>query len=473
MSVLKRRLDQPPAASPNDPRYWDAVDLEGELKRVFQICHECRMCVGYCGTFPSVFAAVDRDIEKRGAEGAEKLSAPDFMRASDLCWQCKLCYIKCPYTEDEGASELVDFPRLMAREKAQRARREGVAIVDKVLGEPGLLGKLGGGAMAPLTNFVNRNRLMRKVAEAVTGVSAEFPLPPLDPEPFPRWMAKHEPPAGAGAAGEVILFATCYGDYNQTSVSRAAVRVLEHQGYRVLRPQGEVCCGMPNLDGGDVDAMVKKVHANVEVLLPHVEAGKKIVVPAPTCSYTMRKEWPLYVDTPEVRAVSAATMDLMQFLDWLRREKKLKKDFKRSLGPVSYHTACHLRAQKIAYPGMRVLGLVPDTDVRLVEQCSAVDGTWGMKAEYYEMGRKYAQKLVEGILDDERTHEGASDGGGAAKPLVVSDCALASLRILRETGRRVLHPVEAISEAYGLSAGDSAAESQADVPRAVAVNDRT
>jgi glycerol-3-phosphate dehydrogenase subunit C len=446
MSVLKRRPDQPPAAGPNDPRYWDANDLQDETKRVFQICHECRMCVGYCGTFPSIFAAVDRDIETRGAEGAEKLTALDFTRASDLCWQCKLCYIKCPYTEDEGASELVDFPRLMAREKAQRARREGVAIVDKVLGEPGLLGKLGGGVMAPLTNFVNRNRLMRKVAEAVTGVSAEFPLPPLDPEPFPGWLAKRKPAPDAGSAGEVILFSTCYGDYNQTSVSRAAVDVLEHQGYRVSRPRGEVCCGMPNLDGGDVEAMVKKVRANVEVLLPHVEAGKKIVVPAPTCSYTMRKEWPLYVDSPEVRAVSAATMDLMQFLDGLRREKTLKKDFKKSLGPVSYHTACHLRAQKIAYPGMRVLGLVPDTDVRLVEQCSAVDGTWGMKADYYEMGRKYAQKLASEITDDDRVT------GEGAKPLVVSDCALASLRILRETGRRVLHPVEAISEAYGLSA---------------------
>ncbi len=135
---------------------------------------------------------------------------------------------------------------------------------------------------------------------------------------------------------------------------------------------------------------------------------------------------------------------------------------------MSYHTACHLRAQKIAYPGMRVLGLVPDTDVRLVEQCSAVDGTWGMKAEYYEMGRKYAQKLVSAIVEDDRA-------GGSAKPLVVSDCALASLRILRETGRRVLHPVEAISEAYGLSASDSAADSDQDVPRAVAVaaNDRT
>jgi len=96
-------------------------------------------------------------------------------------------------------------------------------------------------------------------------------------------MAKHKPAPDAGSAGEVILFSTCYGDYNQTSVSRAAVDVLEHQGYRVVRPRGEVCCGMPNLDGGDVDAMVKKVRANVEVLLPHVEAGKKIVVPAPTC----------------------------------------------------------------------------------------------------------------------------------------------------------------------------------------------
>jgi len=395
------------------------------------------MCVGYCGTFPSIFAAVDRDIEKKRAEGAERLGEQDFVRASDLCWQCKLCYIKCPYTEDEGASELVDFPRLMAREKAQRARREGVAVVDVVLGEPGLIGQLGGGARAPVTNLVNKNRLLRKIGEAITGVSAEFPLPPLDPLPFPKWMARHQAPEGAGAAGEVVLFATCYGDYNQTSVSRAAVRVLEHQGLRVVRPRGEVCCGMPNLDGGDVEAMVKKVNANVAVLLPHVKAGKKIVVPAPTCSYTMRKEWPVYVDSDDTRAVAAATMDLMQFLDSLRRAKTLKTDFKKSLGDIPYHTACHLRAQKIAFPGMRVLSAVPDTDVRMVDQCSAVDGTWGMKAAYYEMGRKYAQKLVREVND-------------APEGLVVTDCALAALRIQKETQRRVVHPVEAVSEAYGL-----------------------
>jgi len=152
MSVIPRRPASPPATSPDDARYWNAADLRGEAKRVFQVCHECRMCVGYCGSFPALFAAVDRDIENNRAEGAEKTTLEDLRLVSDLCWQCKLCYIKCPYTADEGASELLDFPRLMAREKAQRARSEGVALVDQLLGEPGTLGKLGGGLKAPLSD---------------------------------------------------------------------------------------------------------------------------------------------------------------------------------------------------------------------------------------------------------------------------------------------------------------------------------
>src|SRR5262249_4443690 len=151
----------------------------------------------------------------------------------------------------------------------------------------------------------------------------------------------------------------------------------------------------------DVAAMQEKVKVNIASLLPHVRAGKKIVAVGPTCGYTIKKEWPSYVNTPEVHEVSAATYDLMQFLDMLRREKKLNKDFKQGLGVVAYHAPCHLRAQKIAYPGMRILNLLPDTEVRMVEQCSAVDGTWGMKAEYYELGRKYAQKLARGITEAE------------------------------------------------------------------------
>ncbi|HVU01768.1 MAG TPA: heterodisulfide reductase-related iron-sulfur binding cluster [Polyangiaceae bacterium] len=438
MSHIPRRPAEPPAWAPENARYWNERDLEREILRTFQVCHECRMCVTYCGSFPLLFDAVDREIESGRAEGAETLG-PDTIRAvSDHCFQCKLCYIKCPYTEDEGAAELLDFPRLMAREKAQRARREGIPLVDRILGEPDLIGQASAGPSAQMANLVNANRLVRKVAEKTTGISAEFPLPPIASESFPTWLKRHEPSPEAGSGGEVVLFPTCYGSYNFPEVPRAAVRVLEHHGYRVLVPEGLACCGMPNLDGGDVARAREKMERNVALLAPLVARGLRVVVPGPTCGYTMKKEWPVYVPTEAARAVAAATMDAMQFLDELRKEKKLKTEFSRGLGKVAYHAACHLRAQKIAFPGARVLSRAPDTEVRVVERCSAVDGTWGMKAKFYEEGARYAKKLVEAVQDE-------------PADMVVGDCNLAGLRLLKETGVTVRHPLVALCEAYGFS----------------------
>jgi len=437
MSKLERNPAVTPALDPNDGRYWDARDLEQELRRVFQICHECRMCVTYCGSFPLLFDAVDRDIDAGRAEGAELIDTTTMQEVADHCWQCKLCYIKCPYTEDEGARELLDFPRLMAREKAQRARRDGIPLVDRILGEPQTLGWAGSGPGAKVANFVNAQRLTRKVLEVATGISAEFPLPPMVSRSFSSWMQDHEREDEAGAAGEVALFPTCYGEYNFPEVPEAAVRVLEKNGFSVVLPEALTCCGMPNLDGGDVAAATRKMQHNVSVLLPLVRRGLKIVVPGPTCGYTMKKEWPVYVGSDEAKEVAAATVDLMEFLDGLRREKKLNKDFQRGFGVVAYHAACHLRAQKIAVPGARVLAQLPDTDVRIVERCSAVDGTWGMKAAYYEEGRRYAVRMAKAIEAEEPTQ-------------VVTDCSLAGLRILKENGRRALHPIEALAVAYGL-----------------------
>lgn len=444
MSVIARRPVAPPPKGPDDPRYYDPVDLEAELKRTFQICHECRMCVGYCGSFPILFDRIDKAIESRRAEGAEAIEEKDIQAVSDACWQCKLCYIKCPYTPDEGAMELLDFPRQMARERAVRARAEGIPLVDKLLGEPQLIGKAGAGIMAPASNFVLASRLVRKVQEAVTGISAEFPLPPFAEQTFPEWMRKRTPKADP--KGEVVLFATCYGEYNTPQAARAAVRVLEHNGYRVRYPgTGEdaksdalTCCGLPNIDGGDVEAAQEKIRSNVAILYRHVQAGRKVVVVGPSCGYMIKKEWPEYVTTPEAAAVAAATLDAMEFLVVLGKEKRLNREFKKSLGKVAYHAACHLRAQKVGFPGQRVLSAVPDTDVELVEQCSAVDGTWGMKAVNYETGRRYAQKLVAGVTE-------------LTPDLVVSDCTLAGLRIGFEAKTQVMHPIEALALAYGFS----------------------
>ena len=436
MSAIDPNPKRPPVYAPIDDRYWDAADLDQELHRTFDICHACRMCLPYCPSFPDLFARIDGYIGKGKAVGAETLDSADIASVVDNCFQCKLCYIKCPYTEDEQHPWLLDFPRLALREKAVRARRDGVTLQDQVLGEPQLLGELTAGPQARIANFVNASSLVRKLGEKTAGISAKFPLPPFAIEPFQAWLKKHEPPTNAGEAGEVTIFASCYGDYNVTAPVIAAVHVLEKNGYRVHYAEGQTCCGMPNLDGGDVPRAQEKSRQNVAALLPHVKAGRKILVPNPTCSYTLGKELPSLVDSDDARLVAGSVMDLMKWIDVeLRRKKKLNKEFSRKLGKIGYHAPCHLRAQKIAFPAVQLLEAT-GAEVEVVQECSAVDGTWGMKAQYYETGRKYAQRLLRGLRDAETTS-------------YASDCPLASLRIRHELGGTCLHPIELLAHAYG------------------------
>ena len=439
MSSFPRAPERPPATSPSDQRYFDERDLEAELRRTFMICHECRMCVNFCGSFPLLFDAVDRDIEAERALDVEALTDVDMQAVSEACWQCKLCYIKCPYTADEDAYELLDFPRLMAREKAVRAKRDGIPLVDRFLGEPQLLGAMSSGVMAKASNLITKSQLLRKVQEQALGVSAEFNLPTFAEQPFPAWMRKHEAAEGAGKAGKVVLFATCYNNFNTPDVSIAAVRVLERCGYEVVTVP-ETCCGMPNIDGGDIARCVAKIKHNVSVLLPHVDEGLPVLVPSPTCGLMLKKEWVEYVDTPEVRRVSAAVVDLMEFMDGIRKEPGLPQDDASGLGKVAYHAACHLRAQKIGFPGMKVLKALPDTSVQVVQECSAVDGTWGMKAEHYESGRKYAEKQSKAMADE-------------GHDLCVTDCGLSAQRIQQETGRTAIHPIQALARGIGIEEG--------------------
>jgi glycerol-3-phosphate dehydrogenase subunit C len=194
---------------------------------------------------------------------------------------------------------------------------------------------------------------------------------------------------------------------------------------------------MPNLDGGDVGAAQAKAKQNVEVLSPFVERGVPVVVPGPTCSYVLKKEYAELIGKERAQRVSDSTFDLMEFLRIKLREKTLRREFAQPLGKVAYHAACHLRAQKIGTPGSILLSKVPDTEVTVVEECSVVDGTWGMKAQYYELGRKYAQKLIDGVRDVGFT-------------VVASDCPLSGQRIAGELGVEAYHPIELLNRAYGL-----------------------
>ncbi len=468
--------------TPRDEVYWSREALVAEERRVFEICNGCRLCFNLCPSFPSLFAAVDALDEASGetvatsagpaaghatsaevdalgnhahatgghhaappradvmgqAEALERLAPAVTQRVVDLCYQCKLCDPICPYTPPHEFA--VDFPRLMLRHKAIDAKEKGVPLQDRVLGDPDLVGRVG--TLVPaLANFANEFKPNRVMMELGIGIHRDRQLPSFAAQTFQAWFsARHPmmPPPAAVSGPKVVLFYTCSVQWNDPQVGRAAVEVLEHNGFTVFAPEMK-CCGMPALDGGDVPRATLWARHNVEVLAPYVEAGCSVVAPGPTCSYMMKREWVDYLGPGPAEAVAARSFDLMEFLFNLRKEGRLRSDYTTEVGSIGYHLPCHLKVQKIGFRSRDVMKKLPGATVTLVDQCSCMDGTWGMKKEYYDLSKQGAAKLMDGLAASEAT-------------TYSSDCLIAKLQIEEGSGKKVVHPIEVLWKAYGGSA---------------------
>ena len=423
--------------------FWEPDKVDKELRRVYDICGGCRRCLPLCPSFKVMFDRLDVDA----VDGdVEKLPQADVKEVVDLCYQCKLCYNHCPYTPPHRWE--VDFPRLMLRARAAEARARGVTFQDRVLGNTELVGKLGS-LTAPLSNWMNELAVHRAFVQAVAGIHKDRNLPRFHRQTFSSWFKRRAadapgvtPPGGGGAiargpaARKVAFFTTCSVEYNDPATGRAAVRVLEKNGVDVSLPP-QRCCGMPYLDGGAVDEARALVRDNVRSLAAAVREGREIVAPGPTCSYMLKQEYPWLDGSEDAKLVAASTRDLFEYLGKLQAEGALDAGFVRPVGPVTYHVPCHLRAQNIGLKTADVLRAIPGTSVNVVEKCSAVDGTWGLKKEYYELSLKVAKPLFDAVVS-------------ADAPVTATDCPLAALQIEQGTGRRAQHPIRILAAAYGI-----------------------
>jgi Fe-S oxidoreductase len=413
----------------DDPDYADPTALGRELRRVAEICHQCRRCLPLCPSFPRLFELIDasgREVAGVGEAGFEEVN--------ELCYHCKLCYNHCPYTPPHEWD--VDFPLLMRRHQVARARRDGVPLRRRLVTRTDLIGRAGS-LGAPLLNFANTNRAARALMEKAVGIHRDWVQPSYTFDTVERWFRRRGGPRAEGTNGRVVLFTTCSVNYNDPITGRSAVLVLERSDVRVDVAY-ERCCGMPFTDVGDLEAARRNAERNVADLLPHVEAGAVVVVSGPSCSLMLKHEYPRLLRSEAARRVAEATRDLMEHLYVLAREKKLDRGFERRLGRVAYHAPCHLRAQNIGFRSRDLLRLVAD-EVVLVEACSGVDGTWGMQARFHELSLQVAQKMAAGLRD-------------AQADWLSTDCPLAGLRIQECLGRRAEHPVVLLRHAYGIGA---------------------
>src|SRR5438045_9251916 len=136
---------------------WDQAKAEGELGRIFEICHGCRRCVNLCTTFPTLFDLVDNS-KTMEIDGVAK---EDYWKVVDQCYLCDLCYMtKCPYVPPHPWN--VDFPHLMLRAKAKKFRDDGAPFRDRMLSSTDRMGKLSTiPVVVKAVNAVNASPAMR------------------------------------------------------------------------------------------------------------------------------------------------------------------------------------------------------------------------------------------------------------------------------------------------------------------------
>ena len=430
-----------------NPAFYDEAALTLELERVFDICHGCRRCFSLCNAFPTLFDAVDESKDGEVA-GVEKKV---YWEVVDHCYLCDMCFMtKCPYVPPHPWN--VDFPHLMLRAKAVRARDGALTTSERVLAATDAVGRIAGiPVVVELVNAVNASAVGRALLEKTLGVDRTAPIPKYHARSARSRLSdlgttrENAKPAAearptADTTGRVALFTTCYGNRNAPSLDEDLVAVFRHNGIEMRLLPSERCCGMPRLELGDLEGVARLKEHNIPVLAEAVAAGFDLVAPIPSCVLMFKQELPLmYPDDAAVRAVAEHMFDPFEYLMLRHRAGLLRTDFTRSLGKVSYHVPCHLRVQNLGLKTREALALVPGTSVEPIERCSGHNGTYGVKQRFRAASVKIGRPVMQRVESAQADH-------------YASDCPMAGRQIesgLKEP-REPEHPLTLLKLAYGL-----------------------
>ncbi|HWB77523.1 MAG TPA: heterodisulfide reductase-related iron-sulfur binding cluster [Nannocystaceae bacterium] len=418
---------------PSDAVYWDEDALDQEIERVFEVCHGCRMCFKYCDSFPILFKSIDDECDG----DVRKLPKLRVEQVMDACFQCKLCEVQCPYTPRDGHPFQLDFPKLVHRHAAIRKRQRRPTLQELALRDPDLTG-LAARASLGLANAANKVALHRWFLEKVIGIHRDKLLPDFAGKSFEHW-AVQEKLCDRGPGGEAVLFQTCYVQHNEPDIGRDTVFVLQKNQVDVRCERGLQCCGMPAWERGDLELVRDKARANLDRLMPHVDAGSKVVAINPTCSMMMRREWPELVggdDRERAKKLAAAIVDPGELLWSIRNEPRFATDFQSSPnGKVAYHAPCHLRAQGVGFKGRDLLRKLPGVQPATVMECCGHDGTHAMTVEGFEYSQRVGKRAFEGMAE-------------AEGEVWATECPLAALQFQQHAGRKPMHPMSILARAY-------------------------
>jgi glycolate oxidase iron-sulfur subunit len=357
---------------------------------------------------------------------ADGLARPDEAFASfmDLCLACRACEDVCP--------SHVPFGRMMERARVQieplRTRRAR------------FLRWLGLDVALPRKNALWLAAAIQPLARLALprGVRA---LVPKRSELFHRLPAVTEPVGDE--RGTVALLSGCVQDRWFREVNRATIRVLARNGWRVVVPRDQACCGALAAHHGRLDTARTLAERNLRAF----EGVDVVVVNAAGCGAHLQELGDL-IATEEARSFASKVHDVMELLhdEGLVRPPTGRPGFER----VAYHDACHaLRVQHLreqprallrAVEGIEVLD-VPSGDV-----CCGAAGLYNVLEP--EMSSELRRRKTDAL---------ASTGADVVAS-ANTGCTMQITAGLREIGSTmwVLHPIQILDRAYAAASPEAA-----------------
>ncbi|MEP7136830.1 MAG: FAD-linked oxidase C-terminal domain-containing protein [Chloroflexota bacterium] len=308
--------------------------------------------------------------------------------ALDLCLACKGCKAECP----SG----VDMAKLKYEFENQYYKTHRRPLRDYVFGYFDVAAKLAS-MIAPLSNMLMQNRLVKNSTAKVLGITSQ--------RPFPKFAGRRANflTTESRRHGEKIIFLSDpFSRYIEPQVEQAAFDVLSACGYDV-QVAPVIGAGASLLSKGFLAAAKRHAGKMLDALNqldPRHEAA--IVGIEPPEIYTLKHD---YLDLlperkDEIASRAARTWLLDEYL--LRSEKFSTLQLRSApLGAINvkFQPHCHQRAEGLAPDGLpsgtsatlellRVCGY----EVELIEAgCCGMAGTFGYEAEHFELSMKVGE----------------------------------------------------------------------------------
>jgi glycolate oxidase iron-sulfur subunit len=414
---------------------------------VIRSCVHCGFCLPACPTYR--ITARERSsprgriaLIKSVSEGKLDLFDQTFQEEMYFCLNCRACEAACPSGVKYG--ELVESARAQIEEHTRRPahiRLARVAAFRGIFSSPARF-RLLSTALRLYQRGGVRTLARRGGAVRMVGMERQEALMPELSESFLMPGREYWPAVGE-KRGTVALLAGCVMSTAYADVHRATARVLARNGFDVVVPDGQGCCGALSVHSGDLDGGRRMARTNIEIL------GRSqydaIIVNAAGCGAAMKeydfllRNDPAYAERAE--RFTTKVRDATEFL----AEHGLTAQPGRLDVTVTYQEPCHLaHAQRIISQPRALMNAIPGLKLIEMPESSLCCGSAGI----YNLLQPEASSA---LLD--RKLENAAKTGARVIVSANPGCMLQLVSGLRERGEEVevIHIMTLLDRAYDVA----------------------